>query len=234
MLISDLDTLHLILTGLQKPQIGSSDMNVDKIPEGWHLEEIDGDLEDTPFHYYDLPPAKLLLFNFEWSCYLVECGGRHVLWYDVSGEMDQIEEPKDLNSICNALPDMSKLKLVPLVREDTESVVKPIPKGWSTYEQYLQNDMWSPFDRYNLSPGKKLLYNHSEGKFLLESDGRHFFYEKQCPEELVEVLDPRTFDDIIQAMSNGEEVTQIRMTDQIQRDVKHTDLRQHSSEKSNL
>ena len=178
-----------------------------KVPEGWYIDTLHLKYEEYPFADYDLPPAKVFFYNDDKATYFVESGDRFILW-NIAGYMDQIIEPNTLEDICEVLHDVSKLKTVPLVRADTESVTKQIPTGWTKSQWYVSGNVEAPFETYGMPPAKKLLYNKVENQYLVVCEDRHFFVSEDT-NDLVEIWMPRRFDEIMQAMADGEPLTQV-------------------------
>ena len=66
--------------------------------------------ECFPAEEYELPPAKAILVHQDKSTFLVESGGTHFLWNNISDFVARIDKPKGLSNLLQVLNDPVKLK----------------------------------------------------------------------------------------------------------------------------
>lgn len=82
----------------------------DNQPEGWQLPPEENHMCIPQFVNYEAyglsPPMSPFICDTRGSFYLCECGGKHYLLHDPNYDIWRIEEPKDLESIVQALPDL--------------------------------------------------------------------------------------------------------------------------------
>lgn len=91
-------------------------MVVNDIPDGWNdnHDRLKSAAEAFPTEDYGLPPAKAILVSQDRSTFLVECGGKHFLWNDISDDVARIDEPTGLSNILQTMKGSGKLKTVRL------------------------------------------------------------------------------------------------------------------------
>ena len=190
----------------------------EKVPRGWtnNKNDIGTELDDVPFDRINLPPAKRILFNNETDTFLMESDGRYMFWNEITDNVVEIVEPKDLSAIVTILPDDEKLETIPLIWDGGNILMdqqqprsKDCPRGWSD-QPFVLDIINPPAERYGLGVVEKVLYSRDISELIFKCDEK--FYAYHWPSEVLkQVMDPTTREGIYKWLAAGEKLTTGRL-----------------------